>query len=312
VTGGTCSTDFPTMNPVQPTYNYTGNCFDEGFYGDAFATKLSPTGSALVYSTYLGGSSFDEGSGIAADSAGNAYVTGYTGSDNFPVTPGAFQSTYGGSVYNAFLAKISRTGTTLVYSTYLSGSGSALGYSVAVDTAGSAYITGSAGSDFPTTPGAFQATGGGAFVTKFNATGSALVYSTYLGGTRGGYGIAVDGAGSAYITGNAWSKTFPTTPGAFQTQICNGCYAGWGSPFVTKFNSTGSALVYSTYLGGGGSGKGSGYQQGSGIAVDNAGNAYVTGWTASTKFPTTKGAFQPTCNDAYGCGVVATASSPPS
>jgi hypothetical protein len=283
VTGTTDSTDFPTMNPLQPA---------NGGY-NAFVTKINPAGSALVYSTYLGGNSNDEGQGIAVDSAGNAYVTGLTNSTDFPVTPGAFQTTLAGDS-DAFATKINPSGSALVYSTYLGGSGNDYGQGIAADSAGNAYVTGLTGStDFPVTLGAFQTTLAGdadAFVTKINPTGSALVYSTYLGGTGIAYGdaIAVDSAGNAYVTGNTDSTNFPITPGALQT-VCNGgsgC-AKYGDAFVTEISPKGTALVYSTYLGG------SSYEYGYGIAVDGAGNTYVTGATFSTDFPT-ESPLQPT------------------
>jgi hypothetical protein len=297
VAGGTCSSDFPvTPGAFQTTYSSDINCLETGFPGDAFITEIKPSASPLVYSTYLGGSSYNMASGIALDSSGNAYVTGLTGSSNFPITPDAVQTTYGGSVYNAFVAKINSTGSSLLYSTYLGGSGGAIGSGIAVDNSDNAYVTGGAGLNFPTTPGAFQTSGGGAFVSKLNPTGSSLVYSSDLNGAQA-YAIAIDSTGDAYVTGYTGSKTFPTTPGAFQT-VCKGCgkKAG-GAGFVTKFNSTGSALVYSTYLGGsGGNGNDRAGQQGTSIAVDSAGDAYVTGWTESVKFPTTHGAFQTSCN----------------
>jgi hypothetical protein len=274
VTGITTSTDFPTMNPLQAA--------NGGGY-DAFVSKINPAGSALVYSTYLGGSGYDSGQGIAVDTSGNAYVTGITVSTNFPVTPGAFQTACGGNC--AFVTKFNPSGSALVYSTYLGGS---VGYGIAVDTSGNAYVTGYAFStNFPVTPGAFQTTCCGAFVTKLNPTGTALVYSTYLGGSEldEGYGIAVDSTGNAYVTGNTRSTNFPVTPGAFQTKL-----RGKYDAFVTKFNPTGSALVYSTYLGGSGGGKGVNW--GSGIAVNSPGNASVIGYTSSNNFPITPNAFQ--------------------
>jgi hypothetical protein len=259
---------------------------------NAFVATLNPAGSALVYSTYLGGSSTDQGAGIAVDSSGNAYVTGYAYSSNFPVTSGAFQTSLGGTgIENAFVAKLNATGSTLVYSTYLGGSFHDLGAGIAVDSSGNAYVTGSTYSDnFPTTSGAFQTSLGGldaenAFLAKLNPTGSALVYSTYLGGSGsdGGRGIAVDSSGNGYVTGYAESTNFPTTTGAFQTSLGG---TGAENAFMAKLNATGSALVYSTYLGG------SSTDQGAGIAVDSSGNGYVTGYAESTNFPTTTGAFQ--------------------
>jgi hypothetical protein len=282
VTGSTTSNRFPTKNPLQNK---------NGGGQDAFITKMSTDGTALVYSTYLGGSGDDVGLGIAVDSTGNAYVTGRTGSTNFP-TKNAYQTTYGGGE-DVFITELNAAGSALVYSTYLGGNSTNMGWGIAVDGADNAYITGSTGStDFPTTPGAFQATYGGnndGFVAKLNPALSgaqSLVYSTYLGGAGvdEAFGIAVDGAGNAYVTGWTTSANFPTTIGAFQT---TSPMAGKYTAFVTKINPTGSALIYSTYLGGSRDDRGNG-----GIAVDSAGEAYVTGYTASTDFPTTPGAFQ--------------------
>jgi len=293
VTGSTRSTNFPTANAFQHT-----------FVGvqDVFVTKFNPAGSALVYSTYLGGSAADYGQGITVDSAGNAYVTGFTASTNFP-TANALQGTSGGNA-DAFVTKLNPTGSVLVYSTYLGGSFTDYGYGIAVDSAGSAYITGETNSaNFPTAH-AFQGTLGGgtpgshpdAFVTKLNPAGSALVYSTYLGGSGNnfyngedvGTGIAVDSAGNAYVTGWTQSWNFPTA-NAFQGAIGG---PGYDDAFVTKFNAAGSALVYSTYLGG------SDTDEGVGIAVDSAGNAFITGVTRSTNFPTAH-AFQNTNHGDY-------------
>jgi hypothetical protein len=309
VTGRTSSTDFPTKNPLQ-----TANGG-----GDAFVTKINAAGSALVYSTYLGGKgsnnygTWDKGSSIAVDSTGSAYITGLTNSPDFPVTPGAFQTVcagggfYGGCV-EAFVTKINPAGSALVYSSFLGGSDTDgyLGGGIAVDSAGNAYVTGNTWSaDFPTTPGAFQTLcgrcrfappqHGDAFVSKVNPTGSALIYSSYLGGDLNygavGYGIVIDSAGNAYVTGETDSPDFPVTPGGFQTACASGC----DDAFVSKINPAGSALVYSTYLGG------SGVDQGAGIAVDGTGNAYVTGG-GSADFPVTPGAFQTVC--AGGCAFV--------
>src|SRR5208283_3309800 len=277
---GDAEAGFPLMNPLQP--------YDRGSGYTAFVTKLNPAGSGLVYSTFLGGSVYDFGAGIAADSAGNAYVTGRTASSDFPVTPGSFQTTFGGSL-DAFVAKINPTGSTLVYSTYLGGSSSDMGVGIAVDGGGNAYVTGSTCStDFPTMNPLQSTYGGGscfplgdAFVSEFNSTGSALLYSTYLGGSGddGGSGIAVDSAGNAYVTGGTSSTDFPTV-NPLQATL-----AGSGDAFVSEFNPTGSTLVYSTYLGG------SGGSSGSGIALDSADNVYVTG-PAGADFPVTPGAFQ--------------------
>jgi hypothetical protein len=290
VTGQTASTNFPTtLGAFQTT---------TGGSTDAFVTKLNSSGSALVYSTYLGGSCSDSAWGIALDGFGNAYVTGQTSSTNFPTTLGAaFPITLGagcsfkGMTFDAFASKLNPTGSALVYSTFLGGSSDDFGLAIAVDSQGSAYVTGSTiSANFPTTLGAFQTTFGGssdAFVTKLNPAGSApLVYSTYLGGngSESANGIGVDSSGNAYVAGSTSSTNFPTTLGAFQTTS-----GGFIDAFVTKLNPTGSApVVYSTYLGGSGS------DYGRGIAVSSAGNAYVTGGTSSTNFPTTPGAFQTT------------------
>jgi hypothetical protein len=260
--------------------------FNVGDYDPSRPLIIDPV---LTYSTYLGGSGFDQGYAIAIDSLGNAYVTGVTAAIDFPTTPGAFQTNYGGG--DAFVTKINPSGSALVYSTYLNG---ASGNGIAVDSNGNAYITGEAGTTkFPTTGGAFQTTpmGFDTFVTKLNPAGSALVYSARFGGNLDdfGRGIALDSAGNAYITG--WTVcrstvcTFPTA-NAFQPN-----YAGGNNDaFVTKINSSGSALIYSTYLGGGKIINGTD-DWGEAIAVDNLGSAYVTGYTFAPDFPVTAGAF---------------------
>ena len=281
ITGYTTSTNFPT----------TPGAFQLSFAGnrDAFVTKFNATGTALVYSTYLGGSDFDQGWSIAVDSAGNAYVTGITFSSDYPIM-GAYQPTNNG-LANAFVTKLNATGTALVYSTYLGGEDFDQGSGITVDNAGNAYITGyTLSSNFPTTSDAFQTSKNGlgdAFVTKLHSSGSSLVYSTYLGGTNSdqGLSIALDSTGSAYITGVTQSADFPITPTAFQST-----FTGFANAFVTKFNPTGSALIYSTFLGG------SDNNSGAAIAVGNDGNAYVTGFTNSTDFPTTRGAYRTTYN----------------
>jgi Big-like domain-containing protein/beta-propeller repeat-containing protein len=290
VTGSTQSSDFPTMNPLQPAIAGGQN---------AFVSKLNPSGSALVYSTYLGGSGGDLGYGIAVDSAGNAYVTGVTESGDFP-TMNPLQPANAGNA-DAFVSEINSAGSALVYSTYLGGSALDIGFGIAVDSAGNAYITGETCSiNFPTVHPLQGYNAGGAgsqcgdvFVTEINAAGSALTYSTYLGGSLSdhGNGIAVDSAGNAYVTGSTQSIDFPSV-NPFQ-----GAITSEQNAFVSKLNPLGSALVYSSYLGGSGS------NFGYGIAVDSAGNAYVTGWTCSTNFPVTPGAFQTTYAGAI-CGSV--------
>jgi len=251
--------------------------------------------SSLAFSTYLGGPGDDVGTAIAADASGNSYVAGTT-LGSFPVTPGAYDTTYNGGQDDVFVAKFDTSGS-LLWSTYLGGPTYETALGIAVDSAGNVYVTGQAGGAFPTTAGAYQtAYHGGtydAFVTKLNASGSAIIYSTYLGGSADDYGglnIAVDASGNAYIGGSTRSSDFPTTPGAFQTTKPG--FEGVNSATVTKLNATGSALIYSTYLGGTNFFV---YSEGVyGIAVDGSGNAYVTGLTAATDFPTTAGAFQAT------------------
>jgi hypothetical protein len=221
---------------------------------------------------------------------------GYTNSTNYDVTAGAFQTTYGGGTSDVFVTKLNASGSGLVYSTYIGGSNTDWGYGIAVDGSGNAYVTGETWStDYDVTLGAFQTTNEGGFlgrdvfVTKLNASGSGLVYSTYIGGSGDdmGYGITVDGSGNAYVTGYTYSTDYDVTAGAFQTT-----FGGYGDVFVTKLNTSGSGLVYSTYIGG------SNTDWGYGIAVDGSGNAYVTGWTKSTDYDVTAGAFQTT----YGGG----------
>jgi hypothetical protein len=304
------STNFPTANPLQPAYG--------GGASDAVVAKLNPTGSALVYSTYLGGSNSDQGFGVAVDSAGNAYVTGVTSSGNFPTTPEAFQTAFasgGDPPSDAFVAKLNADGSALLYSTYLGGSGGGdSGFAIAADGSGNAYVFGGTASiNFPTTAGAFQTVFGGVadvFVAKLDATGSGLVYSTYLGGSAtetpgcvSSGTLALDASGNAYVVGRTASLDFPTTPGAFQTVFAGG-NGFFGNPgpvdaFVTKVNATGSGLIYSTYLGG------SGDDQVCGIGLDAGGNAYLGGGTNSADFPTTLGVFQTTYGGGPSDGIVA-------
>ncbi len=239
---------------------------------------------ALSYSTYLGGSEQDDAHGIAVDASGNAYVTGFTSSFDFPVT--ASLQPVPGDSFNAFITKLNATGTALIYSTILGGNDAEFGFDIAVDAAGNAYATGDTFStDFPMM-NPVQSTNAGAddaYMTKLNSTGSAIIYSTYLGGNRSDFGqrIAVDVAGSAYVTGVTLSNTFPTA-NALQP-----VFGGMRDGFITKLNPAGTAFVYSTYIGG------IGRDFGIGIAADSAGNAYVVGSTSSPDFPTSN-ALQPT------------------
>jgi hypothetical protein len=413
VTGFTNSADFPaTPGAFQPRFGGTPPICDEFFpCGDAFVTKLNAEGSALVYSTYLGGTTNESGQGIAVDAAGSAYITGITDSADFPTTPGSVQPTYGGSCCfargpngnprpgeNVFVAKLNVQGTGLVYSTYLGGGGDDRGMAITVNSFGNAYVTGAThDSLFPVTANAFHTsiTPGtcgappgfqcaNAFVTKLNAAGSQLLYSTFFGGSgwQDAEGIAigssnddagengVDSTDQVYISGWTASLDFPTTSGAFQRTIgggtCNSFYGvtcsdsyvakfdtsktgaaslvystylggsneefssikvavdalgnayvagrssstdfpthdalqpaklGSGNAVVTKLDPTGSAVVYSTYLGG------SIYEQANAIAVDQFGNAYLTGFTFSPDFPLTPQAFRTPCAADGSCNL---------
>jgi len=278
VTGIADTIAFPVANALQP---------NPGGSGDAFVTKFNPAGSALIYSTYLGGSLADWGTAIAVDAAGNAYMTGTTQSSNFPTVNPVQPTNPTFNNANAFVSKLNPTGSALVYSTYLGGAtGGASGNAIAIDTSGNAYVAGlTAASDFPTV-NALQTTNktsppstGTGFVAKYNAAGSALIYSTYLGGSVEDLvnGIAADSGGNAYVAGQTESADFPTA-NAFQA-ACHDCPAIFNA-FVSKINPAGSALVYSTFL------AGSDTTIAEAIALDASGDAYVTGTTTSTDFPT--------------------------
>jgi uncharacterized protein (TIGR03437 family) len=280
-TGETTSVNFPTVNAAQP--NYRGGI-------DAFAAKLSNDGAVLLYSTYLGGALPEVAYSIALDRFDNAYITGRAESLNFP-TKNPLQSSLRGQ-RDAFVTKFSADGG-IVFSTYLGGEPAAggrdeeAGYGIALDALSNIYITG-----FTTSPNfplvnPIQGNFGGvedAFVTKLNPAASAIVYSTYLGGLRvdEGRGIAVDGQGAAYVTGYTLSSDFP------RANALQPLYGGSGDAFVTKLNAAGTALIYSTFLGGAGaenSGLASDTTPSGAITVDSLGNVYVTGRTDSPNFP---------------------------
>ena len=288
---GRCGSGFPV----------TASAFSSTTFNTAFLTKLNTNGSgaaSLLYSTFLGPTGFAEGRAVAVDATGNAYVTGYTNSTSTNFTsPGAFQTTYGGGFQDAFVAKFNTNlsgAASRIYSTYLGGSGQDFGgksvpsgsQAIAIDAVGNAYITGQTNStDFPVA-NPFQANNAGyydAFLTKLNPTGSALVYSTYLGGSNTsnsdeGRAVAVNAVGNAYVTGLVQSANFPTANPVVPVSTT-------GSVFVAKFTPAGG-IVYSTRLG-----TTLSQDSGNGIAVDAAGNAFVTG-DARNGFPTTAGAFQ--------------------
>ncbi|PYT10399.1 MAG: hypothetical protein DMF60_00210, partial [Acidobacteria bacterium] len=267
VTGFTDSTNFPLRNSLQPTKS--GNV-------NAFVVKLDSAGS-ILNSTLFGGSVADFGSSVAVDSAGNVYVAGIATSPDIPMT-NALQPTHGGLV-DAYVAKIDSSGTRLVYSTYLGGSGIDCATCLAVDSAGNLYLAGLTSSRDFRTVGAPQATHGGgvfdSFVAKLNPSGTQIIYSTFLGGSGEdrAFRIAVDASGSAYVTGDTDSIDFPVMNALQSTR------SGSSDAFVTKLNPNGSAFSYSTYLGG------SGIDAGTAIAVDSGGSAHVTGFTGSNNFP---------------------------
>jgi len=275
--GTTASANFPLQNAYQSTCTscVTGS-------PDVFITELSADGSKLVFSTFLGGSSEDDGNGIALDSSGNIYIDGRSFSSDFPVSSNAFQPTClscSTGLPDVFAAELPPGGASLTYSTYLGGTGEDDAFGIAVDSSGDAYIVGRTNSSNFPTQSPYQSTlkgGFDIFVTKFKPLGAGLVYSTYLGGLSQDYGfaIAVDSKGGAYVTGQTTSNDFPTTTGAYQTS-----FGGNQNVFVAKFKPSGAGLAYSTYLGG------TGQDSGRSIAVDAAGNAYVAGATSSTSFP---------------------------
>jgi len=284
IAGETISSNFPTT-PGAFSRIYHGN-------SDGFVTKLNSDGNALLFSTYIGGAENDTWPTVAVDAAGSVYVAGITESADFPVTPGAFDVSYNSGDSDAFAMKLNSTGMALIYSTFLGGSDADFAYSIAVDTAMNAYVTGGAWSvDFPTTPGAFDRSQGGSsdvFVTKIGVAGDSLDYSTFLGGSDYdvGLSIAVDSSGLAYVTGSTTSPNFPVTPGAYDSSFNGGLY----DAFITKLNSGVGSLTYSTYFGGGNG------EFGNAIAIDSAGNAYITGGTDSDDLPVTPGALDGSYN----------------
>ncbi|MGB9177925.1 MAG: SBBP repeat-containing protein, partial [Pyrinomonadaceae bacterium] len=291
ICGVTNSTNFPTANAIQGTFSPP---LDPTLVSrDGFVTKLNAAGTALVYSTYLGGNKDDLCYKIAVDASGNAYVAGETGSANFP-TANAIQGTYGGGFKDAFITKINSAGSAFVYSTYLGGTIFDAAQAITIDSTNNVYITGrSTSPDYPVVnpiQGVYSGgPGADAIVTKINAAGTALVYSTYLGGSGGngftaGFSIKVDSTGNAYVTGQTRATNFPTA-NAIQATFGGGFPDG--DAFVSKLNTAGSALVYSTYLGG--SDNDIGFE----IALDSVGSAHVAGVTRSANFPTAN-AFQST------------------
>lgn len=290
VVGRTQSNDFPTTpGAFDRTCGNGTACGGEFAEGDAFVSKFSADGSTLIFSTFLGGNDDDGAEAVAIAPDGSIVVVGSAISTDFPTTPGAIDSTRNGfgRQPDTFVARLSSDGSQLLYGSYLGGDNQDSAFDVAVDNANNIYLVGFAFStDFPTTAGAFDTTHGGvtdAFAAKINASGSTLLYSTFLGGDdfEAALGLAVDGAGNAFVVGERDSTVYPTTAGAFDTTR-----SGDQDAFVTKLNPAGSALVYSTLLGGTGS------EDISDIEVDPAGNAYVIGSTLFPgDFPLTTGAY---------------------
>ncbi len=288
VTGQTQSLNFPTVSGALSGSNAGGF--------DVFVTKLAANGTSLAYSTYIGGSGSDSGNAIAVDGSGNAFVAGgTTSSANFPTTTGALQTTFQGGSLDAFVLELASSGGSLTFSTFLGGNGDDVATGIALDSSGEYVVGSTTSTNFPThlpyQPNIIGSSNG--FVTKLNTSGNSLAYSTYLGAGTGDVAtaVAVDNSGRAYVTGATGNKTFPTTPGAFQTTCGSdgNCNGGLSDAFVTVFNSTGSGLVYSTFLGG------EGIDEGLGIAVDQSSrNAYVTGLTQSSVHFPLKSALQGT------------------
>lgn len=288
VTGFTLGSDFPTTESAfDRTCGTDGHCDGGGIY-DAFVTKLSAEGNALMYSTYLGGSRSDLGWALAVDGSGSAYVTGVTFSTDFPVTPGSYDTSFNGGEppwsADVFAVKLTVAGDALAYGTYLGGGGDEDGFSIAVDGSGSAYVTGrTASPDYPTTPEAFDTMFGpnglssvDTFVTKLDPIGTTLRYSTFLDGDWGN-SIAVDRFGQAYVAGTDGSNAaVPTTPNAYDQD-----HNGGQDIFLVKFDALGREVLFATYLGG------SDWDEDPAVALDSEGNAYLTGRTMSQDFPVT-------------------------
>ena len=289
VVGVTYSTNFPTTTAV---FDRSHN----GGVGDAFVTKLNPTGTGLTYSTFIGGSEWEEGGSIAVDSEGKAYISGYTESSDFPVTPGALSTNFNGGDSDGFVSKLSVDGSSLVYSTFLGGSGEDGcdldgGDGILVDPQGNVYVSGETkSSNFPATLGVFDTTFNGrwdGFVTKLNPDASGIVFSTFLGGSHNDRcsGIVAGPGGGVFVIGDTESPDFPVTPDAL-----DGSYNGKQDVFAAQLNSSGTQLIYSTYIGG------QDIDECDGLALDRTGGLYVTGWTKSADFPTTAGAFDTSQN----------------
>jgi len=284
VTGATDSRDFPT----------TPGAFDSVLSGgslflDCFVSKFNSSGDSLIFSTLLGGSNDEIPQALAVDQDGSVVVTGFTSSQDFPWTPGASDSVYGGGIWDAFVTRLDRSGSRLLASTFLGGAGDDGGRGVVLDESGNAFVAGIAGSpDFPVTPGAYDTSfngGSDAFLAKINAPGGGLVFSSFLGGDAfdGGTCVVLDSSGLVIVGGDTRSAYFPVTSGAYDETFNNSLDA-----FITAFATNGATLAYSTFLGGRGD------EQLNGIAARGSGGVLVAGSTGSPNFPTTPGALDRT------------------
>jgi len=282
ITGGTSSSHYPT----------TSGAYDEGYNGgsDVFVSRLNSSLSTLLASTFIGGSGWDYSYCIALDGGGNVYITGKTESSDYPTTSGAYDESFNG-YDDVFVSKLNSSLSNLLSSTFIGGSSSDYGYSIALDGDGNVYITGKTGSSsYPTTSGAYDESFNGykdVFVSKLNSSLSNLLASTFIGGSRYDYGycIALDGGGNVYITGGTSSSNYPTTSGAYDES-----FNGDDDVFVSKLNSSLSTLLSSTFIGG------SDDDYGRSIALDGGGNVYITGKTDSSDYPTTSGAYDESFN----------------
>jgi hypothetical protein len=271
VSGFTYSADFP-----KSLGGYRSSSLGQA---DVFAIRVDSSGSRLVYADLIGGAGDDFASGIVVDSAGAAYICGYSSSLAFPTTSGSFQAQFSGGTHDAFVVKLTANGAGLAYATYIGGSGNDLAHGVAVNSAGEVYITGFTDSpNWPVRTALFSVSrgSGDAFVAKLSSNGGAVVFSTYLGGSQGDlvFALALDSSNNMYLTGTTLSNDFPVTPTAAR-RVNSGSY----DVFVAKLNALGSEVLYSTYLGG------EGVDQGSALAVDPAGRVIITGFTGSRWFP---------------------------
>ena len=296
LTGLTYSMDFPTtLGSYDRSYN------GSSYAGDVFVSKLNENLNILLASTFLGGKYDDEGSSLALDRSGNVYVTGNTLSTDFPTTPEAYDRIYKGGLYagDVFVSKLNENLNILLASTFLGGKYDDEGSSLALDRSGNVYVTGNTSSDdFPITPGAYERRNNGfdIFVSKLNSSLTTMLASTFLGGTsyNEGSSLALDSLDNVYLTGWTYSLDFPTTPGAYDRSF-NG---GLSDVFVSKLNSDLTTLLASTFLGG------SKREEGYSLALDSAGNVYLTGDTISEDFPTTSGVYDQQSNCQLGSDVI--------